>query len=112
VGTTKLGIPYMETSQAQKEVTFNEAMDLLDFYLARTVLSILATPPAAPTNGDAYIIGTNASGAWSGKDNIIANFVNGAWAYYPPVKGLSFTNQSTNQLLIYNGTAWVVLLQA
>lgn len=29
-GTANFNIPYMETNQAQKEVTFNDAMDTID----------------------------------------------------------------------------------
>ena len=39
----------------------------------------LNTPPASPTTGDRYIIGTSPSGAWAGKGNQITVWNSTAW---------------------------------
>ena len=65
--TPNLTLAYIASSQAQKEVTHNAALNDLDF-LAKTsaIDHTISTPPAAPNTGDAYIIGPAPTGAWSG----------------------------------------------
>lgn len=54
----RLGLPYLVSGQAQKEVTHNDALNGLDFLVQLNVLDRdLNTPPASPTEGDTYIIG-------------------------------------------------------
>ena len=70
--TTRHGLPLLQAGQAQKEVTHNEALVLLDLLAHPAVEGVLATPPAAPTPGQGWIIGAGATGAWSGQDGALA----------------------------------------
>jgi len=47
------------------------------------VLDILNIPPAAPVEGDAYIIGIAPQGVWAGKNDQVAYYDQGAWIYTP-----------------------------
>ena len=48
--TTHLGLPYLLAAQAQKHVTHNEALRLLDAMVQLSVLDRTRTaPPASPT---------------------------------------------------------------
>lgn len=82
-----LGLPYLEAAQAQKHVTLNEALRRLD---ALVQLSVIDTthdsPPTSPVEGARYIVATPASGTWSGKENRIAAFADGAWTYFTPAR--------------------------
>ena len=63
---------------------------LIDALLQCSVIDRdLSTPPGSPANGDAYIVGATATGAWAAKENHIAvwNTVNNAWAFYEPQEG-------------------------
>lgn len=52
------------------------------------VMSMTITvPPAAPAQGDAYLVPSNASGVWSGKGGMIAEWIGTAWAYSTPADG-------------------------
>ena len=54
--TTHLLLPWMAAAQAQKHVTFNEAVRLLDGLVQLAVLDAdRAAPPAAPADGDRHI---------------------------------------------------------
>jgi len=65
--STHLLLPYVLAAQAQKHVTVNEALRLLDGLLQLAVLDRhLTTPPASPADGDRYIVASGATGAWSG----------------------------------------------
>jgi hypothetical protein len=45
------------------------------------------TPPASPTEGDRYIVPAGATGAWAGKTDQIAVWIEGAWEYHVPKIG-------------------------
>ena len=50
--TTNLGITLLEQSQAQKEVTINQAFSVLDAFATKSVVDKdLATPPSTPVAG-------------------------------------------------------------
>ena len=56
--TTHLLLPYILASQAQKHVTHNEALRLLDAMVQLSVLDRdLTSPPASPADGDRHIVG-------------------------------------------------------
>lgn len=72
--TTHLGLPVLEAGQAQKHVTVNEALHLLDGVVQLAVIDRdLAAPPGAPGEGDRYIVAAGATGDWSGQDDAVAH---------------------------------------
>jgi len=63
-----LGLPFIEAAQAQKHVTHNEALALLDAFVQTTVASMSATePPAQPAEGARVVVGAGATGAFAGR---------------------------------------------
>lgn len=105
--TPNLVLPYLAAGQAQKHVTLNEALRMLDAVVQVGVLDrSLTAPPASPAEGDRYIIAAAASGAWAGKTGQIAAFQDGAWAFYAPRKGWLAFVADEGVLLVWNGTAW------
>lgn len=80
--TDRFALPLIDTGQAQKDITHNEAIAALDALLHLAVRSrSLATPPAAPTTGDAWIVPATASGAWTGRADAIAVAETGGWRF-------------------------------
>tara|TARA_Y100001937_G_scaffold124545_1_gene189490 strand:+ start:1090 stop:2928 length:1839 start_codon:yes stop_codon:yes gene_type:complete len=77
-----------------------------------SVLDQLATPPGSPSSGDRYLVIATASGAWSGKENDIAEYNGSSWDFTTPTKGTHVYDEDSGNALIYNGTAWVVLANA
>jgi hypothetical protein len=47
----------------------------------------LATPPASPVAGDAYVIAASGTGSWSGQDGKVAEYTNAGWAIITPPNG-------------------------
>ena len=83
-----LSISYLVSDQAQKHVTVNEALRMLDALVQLSVLSqTQVTAPATPLDGDRYIVGAGATGVWLGKEAQIAAYQDGAWAFFPPNTG-------------------------
>lgn len=81
--TPDYGIPYIAASQAQPEITHNEAITLLQALLNGVISRGLDTPPVSPDPGDAYIIGSSPTGAWAGRENGIAVYFGTAWLIIP-----------------------------
>ena len=60
-------LPYLVAAQAQKHVTHNEALRLLDAVVQLSVLDRdLTAPPASPADGDRYIVAPAATCLWAG----------------------------------------------
>ena len=106
--SSHLALPYVDAAQAQKHVTHNEAIQLLDALVHLTVLQrSVATPPASPPEGRRLLIGAGASGAFAGKEKQIAAFLAGAWVFLPPRAGWRAYVEAERLLLIYDGSDWI-----
>jgi hypothetical protein len=106
--TTNLLLPYILAAQAQKHVTHNEALRLLDGLVQLSVLDRdLTAPPGSPADGDRYIVGSGATGDWAGWDLNVAMFTDGAWLRLPPRTGWRVWVEDEELLLVYDGTGWV-----
>jgi hypothetical protein len=63
--TERLGLPLLAAGQAQKELTHNEALSLLDVAVGRAAESAgLVTPPALPEPGQCWIVASGGTGHW------------------------------------------------
>lgn len=105
--THHLKMPYIMPAQAQKHVTHNEALRMLD---AVTHLSVIASQvddaPSTPGEGDRYIIGPNPNSPWDGKTDQIAEFIDGAWMYLEPQVGWLAWEQGADELLVFSASGW------
>src|SRR5262249_5107250 len=105
--TTHLGLPLIEASQAQKHVTHNEALAILDAIVQLAVISRdLTAPPSSPAAGDRYIVKATGTGAFAGHDNQIALFADGGWQFFEPQTGWVAYVAGESALVAWTGTAW------
>ncbi|MDX9690348.1 MAG: DUF2793 domain-containing protein [Proteobacteria bacterium] len=105
----KLGLAYIVASQAQKEVTHNEALNDLDTLCQLSVKDRhLTTSPASPEEGDAYIVPSGATGDWSGHEGAIACYYSG-WVFKTPKAGFIAFVQDEAKFVAFNGTSWALL---
>ncbi|MEO1043101.1 MAG: DUF2793 domain-containing protein [Pseudomonadota bacterium] len=110
--STRLSLPYLAEAQSQKHVTVNEGLRRLDALVHASVLSAnISAEPASPSDGDAYILSSGATGAsWAGQaQNTIAARQDGAWTLIAPITGLVAYVVDENALQVYSGSAWVKL---
>jgi hypothetical protein len=106
--TARLALPFIMAAQAQKHVTHNEALRLLDGLVQMSVKDReLTAPPASPNDGDRYIVASGATGAWAGWDLNIALWTDGAWLRLPPRAGWRAWVEDEGLLLVYNGSACI-----
>jgi hypothetical protein len=105
--TPNLALPYLDAAQAQKHVTHNEALRLLDALVMLAVADRdLTAPPASPADGVRYIVATGATGAWAGQAGKIAARQDGAWTFIAPRAGhLAYVADET-VLVVFDGAAW------
>lgn len=105
--TYNFSLPLLAAAQAQKHVTVNEALAILDTVAQlRVVSATLATPPGAPVDGQAYIVPTGASGGWGGQDGAVAVFANGGWILLPARTGWEAWEESASRRLFFDGVSW------
>jgi hypothetical protein len=88
--TERLHLPLLAVAQAQKEVTHNEALALLDSITQAVVVSVApSSVPVAPVAGQSWIVGTGATGDWSGRDGALATWTAGGWRFTAPFDGMT-----------------------
>lgn len=102
-----LELPHILPAQAQKHVTHNEAIDLLDAIVQLSVISrSLSTPPAAPVSGTRYLVGNAATGDWAGHDTEFALFLDGGWLFRTPREGWRMWVEAEQALLVLSAGGW------
>lgn len=105
--TALLALPFIAANQAQKHVTHNEALLALDALVQMAAQDRdLAVPPVSPSEGERYIVAAGASGAWAGKENQIAIWQDGVWAFHAPQEGWLCWLSDEDGLVVWSGSAW------
>ncbi len=105
--TARLNLPYIAPLQAQKQVTYNQAMAALDQLVQPAAISrTTLMPPVSPDEGDTYIVAPSATGAWSGKDGKFACWLSGAWSFRTPANGWLAYVTDAAELAVCQSGAW------
>ncbi|WP_342362196.1 DUF2793 domain-containing protein [Terrarubrum flagellatum] len=108
--TGHLQLPLLSAAQAQKHVTHNEALLMLDGLVQLSVLDRThAAPPSSPADGARYLIAASATGAWAGKDGQIAFLQDAAWRYLVPDEGWLVFVAAERHMLVFHSGAWTDL---
>ena len=103
-------MPFIMPSQAQKHVTHNEAIELLDLIVQLTVESVNAVVPSiAPVEGQAWALGASPANDWTGHGGKIASWRGGGWMYVTPQEGWMAWCKDDGSLKVFTGGVWQVL---
>jgi len=101
-------LPYLLPSQAQKHVTHNEALAMLDVLVQMSVMDRdLTAPPGTPADGDRYIVASSPTGDWVGQAGKVAFFRDGEWEFMSASSGWTAWVVDEAMLVFWNGSAWV-----
>ena len=104
--SANLSLPYLQAAQAQKHVTHNAALEILDLTAQLSVQAFGATtPPLSPTEGHVWALGAGASGDWAGHGGELAGWSNGGWVFVTPRPG--WRAAQGIDLRLWDGSAWV-----
>lgn len=86
--TPRLAMPLIAPGQAQKEITHNAAIAILDAAVQASVVTIGDTvPPTDPAIGECWIVGATPGGAWAGQAHALAQWTAGGWRFVTPTEG-------------------------
>lgn len=105
--SARLALPLLAAAQAQKHVTHNEALQMLDG-ITQLVLDGVGsdTPPASPILGEVHALGAAPTGAWTGQAGHLAQWQNGQWIFITPQDGWRAWDQTAQAILVYRQGAW------
>lgn len=102
-----LALPLIQPAQAQKHITHNEALLVLDALVQLGVESFeAAAPPAEPAPGARYIVGPGATGAWAGQEGAVALWTGDLWRFFAPHAGWRADHVASGTTLRHDGTGW------
>ncbi|MCE8009865.1 DUF2793 domain-containing protein [Aestuariivita sp.] len=104
----RLGLPYIQPSQAQKHVTHNEAVRVLDTLVQMRILAFgVTTPPGGAVPGACYAIGVGAVLDWAGQDGMLAIADDTGWQFLAPSEGWIAWDETDRQIRVYSGGIWI-----
>ena len=66
---------------------------------------VLTAPPGAPAQGDRYIVGPAATGAWATHDDHIALWLGTTWIFFVPKRGTLAFIEAEDKISVFK-TAW------
>ena len=101
-------LPLLAVSQAQKEITHNEALVMIDALLHMAVEAASSAIPAVTDNdiGKSWIINGTPTGAWASKAGQIACWIGGSWRFILPHEGMWVWNKSTRRQSLFISGQW------
>lgn len=105
--TPRFSLPLLAVAQAQKEVTHNEALSLLDALLHAAIEGgPLDVPPGGPLEGQCWLVGTAPSGVWAGEAGAVAIWTAGGWRFAAPRAGMRVVRLTDGAWLRCDGSGW------
>lgn len=105
--TARHGFPFLAAAQAQKELTHNEALALIDLGLAAAVEAVgVNAPPPAPALGQCWLVGDRPTGAWTGAAGAIAGWTDGGWRFLPAREGMVVWAADQALWIGHRGGSW------
>lgn len=106
--TPRFALPLLAVAQAQKEITHNEALTLIDALVhAVVVAGPLNDPPLAPVPGQCWLVGAAPTGDWAGQARAMALWTVGAWRFAAPREAMQVTRLTDGARLRFEGGEWV-----
>jgi hypothetical protein len=106
--TARLSLPLLMPAQAQKHVTHNEALQLLDALTQLVLAGVdLDQPPASPFDGGCYGVGAAPVGDWTGQAGKIACRSGAGWQFVTPQDGWAAWDTVDQATKIYQAGLWV-----
>ena len=105
--TARFSMPMLFAGQAEKELTHNEALVVIDALLAASVEGVAGDPDAlTPQAGQCWLIGAGASGAWAGMADAIALWTGSGWRCIVPQQGQQLFGNDIGARYVFGASGW------
>jgi hypothetical protein len=106
--TARLGLPMIRPGQAQKELSHNEALAIIDLLIDAQVVGVaLNVPPTTPAPGATWIVGAAPSGAWTGQAGRLAGWTEGGWRFVVPFEGMAVWVSQDAVIARFSAGVWI-----
>jgi hypothetical protein len=106
--TSNLSLPFILPSQAQKHVTHNAALQMLDAIVQLAIVTNAATPPDNSAEGACYLVDVSPIGAWVGKAGMVALRQDGAWVFLQPRDGWQAWFLADARTRVFQSGRWTI----
>lgn len=107
--TPRHNLPYIIPGQAQKEMTHNEALALLDALVGASVVSAgTDNLPGSPMPGQCWIVGSAPTAEWVGHDDELACWTEGGWRFLTPRTGTRVWVEDQHLWAERTGDGWII----
>lgn len=104
--TARLVLPLLAPAQAQKHVTHNEALVLLDAVVQLSVEERRSSPPASLIESARYIVAAGPTDAFAGHAGDVAAVQDGTWLFFQPAEGWVAWVAAESAAVVYHAGAW------
>lgn len=105
--TARFGLPLLTAGQAQKELSHNEALTLIDALVQACAEAAGENePPDDPSPGECWIVGAAPSGAWNGAAQRLAVWTGGGWRFVEPREGMAIHVRADALVATYLDGSW------
>lgn len=101
-------LPFLTTGQAQKEITHNEALILIDSLLHPVVQGVESVAPivAQEDAGRCWLVAEYATGDWAGHGNELACWTGGSWRFLKMPLGSHIFDGSNDSECHFSPSGW------
>ena len=109
INSSRHQLPYLVVAQAQKELTHNEAIAIIDALLHPVVQDRRSTPPVLTLadTGKCWLVDVAGTGDWQNKTNQIAVWAGGSWRFLSPAPAMRVRNIADDTDIFWDGTQWI-----
>lgn len=107
--TARLSLPFIVPGQAQKELSHNEALQLLDAVVQAVVEEAPRNdPPANPAPGQTFIVGSAPTDDWTGRRSSLAIFTESGWRFVEAFESMQAQMKGSGLTARYRNGEWRV----
>lgn len=104
--TPVFGLPEVESEQSNAHIPVNTANRISEAVSGAVALDKDATSPPSANEGDMYIVGASASGAWAGEEDNLAVLVGGVWKFVTATTRFRVWVSDEARYYTWSGTTW------
>lgn len=108
--THYFSLPLLHPGQAQKEMTHNEALMMIDALLAGKIEGIGGDPSLiSPQKGQMWIVAADSVHQWEGQDGLLALWTGNGWRFLKVREGQVFWVENPGAYYVWQEHVWTAI---